>query len=833
MTLGQRLVELREERGWTQEELAGESGVSVETIRRIETNRTRPLSRNLKDLAQALGIELTELTSLRESRKRSSLPSANSATASAEFVRQLLLNDMIAWRKRPLFPAAETSELARMSLERLYVEPEINTYRGGRRLARAYLCELLAQDAIVVVTAPFGHGKSLTARALACDLACVFAESVGSSVDCWWPVYAPLGRHISSINELDIELLIRRESKLRAESLGYDEDILDAGYAPPPSQQRTLIILDGLDEVHLSHDDIQVLFRRLRDRSTARRRFLIFTRPEVLPAPERMTDVRRVSLEPFGRAQITQWLAAWNLLAIGASPIQCEDLEQRGLREVASTPVLLFLIAYCWDQYILEEHIDEASLYEHFTNRLIRGKLEESLERQPRVDDVAAQLVPALGARECIANNEGPQAAKDAVSWLVARIAWLDHVVEHESRREISEQDIADVLSHELGILSFDPHGYRVTLLLGHQQDENPQRRSVFFGHRSFREFFVARHWVARLKEILRFPERRAAIESELQQAPLMISGSRYFHFLRMMLGRFSADQRARLASVGYEWFAREQLRWGPSSEHVLWNEQNSSLRNVGLMLHCELATDVIAIAGPQLRSMLAVGWASRRSQMLWAPRLECENLDLGGVELQTTNLNHAVIPKARFDGAVLDGATMRQAHAQKASLARVSLTDGDLTGSIFDNANFDFGDLQNVHARGASLMNSTLVSARLNHADLRDAKLAGADLSWAMLAMAQLRGADLRDAKLSHADLDDTDLMDATLIDVDMFQTSIGGAQMVRADLRGAKLEQLRYGHAGLVDCKFQDTKYDSRTTWPSGFDPSTTPGLVAVELP
>jgi transcriptional regulator with XRE-family HTH domain len=77
MTLGQRLVQLREAQGWTQDDLAEKSGVSAETIRRIETDRTRPELRTLTDLAETLGVEPTELISLRGPRKGRGLPSAN------------------------------------------------------------------------------------------------------------------------------------------------------------------------------------------------------------------------------------------------------------------------------------------------------------------------------------------------------------------------------------------------------------------------------------------------------------------------------------------------------------------------------------------------------------------------------------------------------------------------------------------------------------------------------------------------------------------------------------------------------------------------------------
>lgn len=60
--LGLRLKELRAIRGMSQEYLAEESKVSLRTIQRIENNESEPTGETVKRIANALDVQLTELT---------------------------------------------------------------------------------------------------------------------------------------------------------------------------------------------------------------------------------------------------------------------------------------------------------------------------------------------------------------------------------------------------------------------------------------------------------------------------------------------------------------------------------------------------------------------------------------------------------------------------------------------------------------------------------------------------------------------------------------------------------------------------------------------------
>lgn len=60
--IGERIRRLRQERGITQEELAGEVGVSRSAVAQWETGRAGQLTGNLARIADVLGVGLEQLT---------------------------------------------------------------------------------------------------------------------------------------------------------------------------------------------------------------------------------------------------------------------------------------------------------------------------------------------------------------------------------------------------------------------------------------------------------------------------------------------------------------------------------------------------------------------------------------------------------------------------------------------------------------------------------------------------------------------------------------------------------------------------------------------------
>ena len=58
---GVGLRQLRRERAWSQRDLARQSGVSQDTITRLETGQREAQPRTMRRLAEALGVEPREL----------------------------------------------------------------------------------------------------------------------------------------------------------------------------------------------------------------------------------------------------------------------------------------------------------------------------------------------------------------------------------------------------------------------------------------------------------------------------------------------------------------------------------------------------------------------------------------------------------------------------------------------------------------------------------------------------------------------------------------------------------------------------------------------------
>lgn len=59
--IGDKLRRLREAQAMRQEDLATEAGVGKNTVNRIEGNRTEPHMTTIRKLAEALGVDPSEL----------------------------------------------------------------------------------------------------------------------------------------------------------------------------------------------------------------------------------------------------------------------------------------------------------------------------------------------------------------------------------------------------------------------------------------------------------------------------------------------------------------------------------------------------------------------------------------------------------------------------------------------------------------------------------------------------------------------------------------------------------------------------------------------------
>jgi transcriptional regulator with XRE-family HTH domain len=59
--VGDKVRDLRKERGWSQQELADRAGISMQTVSNLETGRHVPEIATLSKIAGALGVPLPDL----------------------------------------------------------------------------------------------------------------------------------------------------------------------------------------------------------------------------------------------------------------------------------------------------------------------------------------------------------------------------------------------------------------------------------------------------------------------------------------------------------------------------------------------------------------------------------------------------------------------------------------------------------------------------------------------------------------------------------------------------------------------------------------------------
>ncbi|HBP22418.1 MAG TPA: hypothetical protein DEA08_32145, partial [Planctomycetes bacterium] len=452
---GERVRSLREERGWTQDGLAGRAVIDVQTLRRIERGG-RVRRRSLLRVAQALGLELEAL-------QRSEAPPPSAAPGAGR-LRQALAAE-----------CAETNLLGGiflnedLPLRRFAVERSLEVSMGLETLDPR---ELLrdsrdARPGRWVVVGDAGAGKTTLLRSLALRLA---AEP---SAPC--PVY------------------------LRLLELPPDDPRPEVLLSVVPSEERELVarlaeegrvvfLLDGLDEVPATE---RAKLRSLLKVTAARwpSPLLVTSRPFGLRRPGGFELAR---LLPLDDGQIGEFLERW-FSQRGQGPSGAELTPE--LLESARTPLLLVIVALliergAHDPYSERPHT-RAQLYAQGLDVLLAGlhrpegapKIESDVEcALDALAKAAYQLTSAqtlsIGARQLAARLRADEELWKRLSqverWAAGPEAFLDEIAE---------------LS---GVLA--PHDGRGT--------------QVRFWHRSFQELLTAR-------ELARRPHAELLAEAE------------------------------------------------------------------------------------------------------------------------------------------------------------------------------------------------------------------------------------------------------------------------------------------------------------------------------
>lgn len=699
----------------------------------------------------------------------------------ARTLRELLLRDMAGWGNRHIFGNLERHDRAEgdpipfMPLEKMYVEPEARLVKQGqpdeheprepvRQLIQRWLRE--SKTGVVVVRADFGMGKSLTARSLAQQVARQFLDERTPSSGLQVPVFIQCAKDLTE-EGFDLNAFARRAWMRQAADLELKLNLSDPALVPPGRTQPALFLLDGLDEVILGERRLESFFQRIKDAASEHHRFIIFSRPGALPAEQELEGIPVLEILPWNEQQISGWLEAWRGLNAGTAPA-LKELRERKLGELAKTPILLFMIAQTWKEQSREASASQAALYEEFFWRIARGKHEADRTRHKNIFDASSALHRQLVGKKLVAPEAEPS---EAMLWLMGRVAWeatkLDQqqMIEPLRRAEVlTKHGITNLLVQELkleGSASDTIEAIQVGLLLSLQAHLRSGAASqLLFGHKSFREFLVARYWADRLRMIARAPSTRVweSLEDPLLGARLLSREDRTFEFLMEMLDGephpqrpaapfgLTEPERQSLLAWAQARFESEEPEVPASSSREdrgrqpsLRDDRRPWLREAALAIGSSLRGS----SGMRLRDKLTI-----RSMLAWFWLMR-----IGPI---------LVARKAHFEGAVLSELNLRGADFREA----------DLRGAILTRSSF--------------LRTQSGVQADFTKANLEGANLLGAVLEDVDFRQASLRGADLTVANLMGADL--------------------SGADLTGAVLEGTNLN---------------DATYDKLTRWPEGFDP------------
>jgi uncharacterized protein YjbI with pentapeptide repeats len=693
------------------------------------------------------------------------------AAEKREVMRHILAEDLAAWGTRHVFGNVRHQSpgdpLPFLGLDDSYVEPR-GRHEDREAPILGLVRGLLEDHPLVVVRADFGHGKSLTARWLARDAARTWLESRQLAGQSPYPVFIKCSRDLRDVH-YDHDAVVRSALWHTAELAVADRPAKhDDAFAPLERDQAALFILDGLDEVALTRNHLEDLFKDLQAALEPGQRALVLTRPgalhheRCLPAGTPVVD-----LLPLDEDQIAGWIARWNACS-GKAPVDVTRLDELGLATLARTPILLLMIAMTWEEHpVSTSQMGKSALYERFFQHIARGKYEHDPDEHRSVREASEHLAEVLIDAGILAQRE-PVAA---MLWLMSRVAWESHTIAYEQAdAELDEVDVVSLLKRELGIKGSALAPIELGLLLVMQLDPTGSSKTILFGHQSFREFLVARYWKGQLQRLVAREtrsEQRAKIEERLMQARLLHHEDKAFSLLVEMLSGLDPVTRRDIKAWARKYVETDELTLHPEAH----TDRRPVLRESALAIGSHIEPDEgLELDEWSLRFLCFWHQFYGKRATIRAPGLRSPHGCLSAVELL----------EARLPGANLEGADLRGANLERADLRGANLARADLTKA----------NLEETSLAGANLQACSLVFGNVQDANLVGANLTGANLQSCLLAITNLTGANLTGANLTGANLTNTTLIRGNLRACLLVLANLEGANLEGANLEGANLE-------------------------------------------
>jgi uncharacterized protein YjbI with pentapeptide repeats len=766
-----------------------------------------------------------------------------------QLIQEVLISDMAGWGSRHTFGNFTRGEprsgdpLPFMPLEEMYVQPfarGISSPEDSEGPVLERLEQLLQKNKVVIIQADFGMGKSLTSRMLARLRAIKIREADEPSPDLELPVHVRCADDLRS-HDLSVQGAVQRARQRQANLLGYPLEFDDKALAFPERYQRVLILLDGLDEVHLGESGLKTLFDNIKDKAkvSERHRFIIFSRPGALPFGRHiqvLDGIPILELCPWNEEQVDDWLGRWRQVNQGQGPTR-EQINQQGLGELSATPILLLMIAHTWTPVTGGKTVGRAELYERFFQSIARGKHKDDQDKHPAIFEASASLLEHLVSKQLL---DKQAKEPDAMLWLMSRVAW--EAVRLETRATLAFSEAETVTRRHIENLLIDELKFRsgdtaivdsvlIGLLLTLQANLHAGSASqILFGHKSFREFLVARYWADRLRALAKDKARQEVVEKDLLGGMLLTHEDESFDFLKEMLNAdpkhewppglpfgLSERERSRLFQWADERFNDERLMGKEARPERLRDDMSILLREAALAIGSCLYEEKGMVQKDKrtLRSMFAWTLLTEQVPMIKAPRANLQEALLADLQLDKADLTQADLTQADLTGADLTQADLTGANLCKAKLTGANLTGANLVGADLTSAelisanlisaNLSEGNLTNAELAEASFVRANLQRANLYQSDLSEAKLIGAKLNEANLSIANLTDANLTNANLEGADLTKANCNGA----------NFGGANLIKADFRGANLRGANFRGANLEGTYMNDACYDDQTDW------------------